>query len=141
MVNQIVATKILNKSMSVISNSSPLSKKMQNLNLVSGKDEKIISFIDSIKPWILVANDDCFLLQMIEGSLENDFQVDLAENGLQAYELVKKHGREHYKAIVLDINMPIMDGIDACNKIYSYLSQEDLISNMKIESKILKNQK
>jgi CheY-like chemotaxis protein len=113
---------------------------MQNLNLVSGKDEKIISFIDSIKPWILVANDDCFLLQMIEGSLENDFQVDLAENGLQAYELVKKHGREHYKAIVLDINMPIMDGIDACNKIYSYLSQEDLISNMKIESKILKNQ-
>jgi hypothetical protein len=65
MVNQIVATKILNKSMSVISNSSPLSKKMQNLNLVSGKDEKIISFIDSIKPWILVANDDFFLLQMI----------------------------------------------------------------------------
>ena len=54
--------------------------------------------------------------------------------------MVKKRGRTHYKAIVLDINMPIMDGIDACNKIHSYLSQEDLISNMKIESKILKNQ-
>jgi CheY-like chemotaxis protein len=54
--------------------------------------------------------------------------------------MVKKRGRTHYKAIVLDINMPIMDGIDACNKIHSYLSQEDLISNMKIESNILKKQ-
>jgi CheY-like chemotaxis protein len=53
---------------------------------------------------------------MIEGFLENDFQLDLAENGLQAYEFVKKHGREHYKAIVFDINMPIMEGLDACNK-------------------------
>ncbi len=54
--------------------------------------------------------------------------------------MVKKRGRTYYKAIVLDINMPIMDGIDACNKIHSYLSQEDLISNMKIESNILKKQ-
>ena len=83
----------------------------------------------------MVANDDIFLLQMIEGTLEDDFQVEVAENGLQAFELVKKHGRAHYKAIVLDINMPIMDGIDACNKIHSYLSQDCLISNMKIDPK------
>ena len=83
----------------------------------------------------MVANDDIFLLQMIEGTLEDDFQVEVAENGLQAFELVKKHGRAHYKAIVLDINMPIMDGIDSCNKIHSYLSQDCLISNMKIDPK------
>jgi hypothetical protein len=29
-----------------------------------------------------VANDDIFLLQMIEGTLEDDFQVEVAENGL-----------------------------------------------------------
>jgi CheY-like chemotaxis protein len=48
---------------------------------------------------------------------------------------VKRHGRAHYKAIVLDINMPIMDGIDACNKIHSYLTQECLICSMKIDPK------
>jgi hypothetical protein len=29
-----------------------------------------------------VANDDIFLLQMIEGALEDDFYVEIAENGL-----------------------------------------------------------
>ena len=35
-----------------------------------------------IKPWILVANDDRFLLEMIEGTLDDTFQVEFAENGL-----------------------------------------------------------
>ena len=139
MVNQIVVSKMLNISISGISSSSPLSKKKQKLEVINENDEQMSSFINSTKPWILVANDDIFLLQMIEGTLEDDFQVEVAENGLQAYELVKKHGRAHYNAIVLDINMPIMDGIDACNKIHSYLSQEDLISNMKIERKLFKD--
>ena len=140
MVNQIVVSKMLNISISGISSSSPLSKKKQKLEVINENDEQMSSFINSTKPWILVANDDIFLLQMIEGTLEDDFQVEVAENGLQAYELVKKHGRAHYNAIVLDINMPIMDGIDACNKIHSYLSQEDLISNMKIERKNFSDQ-
>jgi hypothetical protein len=59
--------------MSAKSNSSLLSKKTQKHNVIKGKDEKIINPIDSTKPLILVANDDFFLLQMIEGCLEDDF--------------------------------------------------------------------
>ena len=116
---------------------SSLSLKRNPLSDTRGKLEKQsdLDVTPEEKPWILIANDDIFLLQMIEGTLENDVQVEVAENGLQAFELVKKHGRAHFKAIVLDINMPIMDGIDACNKIHSYLSQECLISNMKIDPK------
>ena len=114
-----------------ISKWSRLSKR-QKLSDSGEKEENKSDFNISSenKPWILVANDDRFLLEMIQGTLEDDFQVEVAENGLQAFELVKKHGRAYYKAIVLDINMPIMDGIDACNKIHSYLSQECLISSM-----------
>lgn len=58
--------------------------------------------------------------------------MDRAENGLQALDLVKQKGALFYDAIVLDINMPIMDGIEACNKIYSFLHGEDLIKNMQL---------
>ena len=50
--------------------------------------------------------------------------------------MVKEKGKNYYKAIVLDINMPIMDGIDACNKIYSFLQEECLISNMKVKRRM-----
>ena len=138
MVNQIMASQMRKNSVSSLAISkSSLSLKRNPLSDTRGKLEKQsdLDVTPEEKPWILIANDDIFLLQMIEGTLENDFQVEVAENGLQAFELVKKHGRAHFKAIVLDINMPIMDGIDACNKIHSYLSQECLISNMKIDPK------
>ena len=138
MVNQIMASQKSKKSDSSLSISkSSLFKKRNNPSDTKDKEENK-SDLDKLsqdKPWILVANDDIFLLQMIEGALEDDFYVEIAENGLQAFELVKRHGRAHYKAIVLDINMPIMDGIDACNKIHSYLTQECLICSMKIDPK------
>ena len=100
------------------------------LFIKNGKKKKVSN---DDKPWILVANDDHFMLQMVEGLLEDDFNVDMAENGLQAFRLVKKHPKTHYKAILLDINMPIMDGIEACQKIHSFLKENDLISNMRVK--------
>lgn len=67
--------------------------------------------------------------------MEDEFNVDIAENGLVAYELVKAKGRAYYQAIILDINMPIMDGIEACNQIYQFIRGECLIANMKVEKK------
>ena len=70
---------------------------------------------------------------MILASLEEKFVIDLAENGLEAFDLVKKKGANYYHVIILDIKMPIMDGIEACNKIYSFIHGEDLIKNMQIK--------
>jgi len=83
---------------------------------------------------VLVANDDSFLIAAYSQFIEDKFNfiVDRAENGLQAFDLVKQKGALFYDAIVLDINMPIMDGIEACNKIYSFLHGEDLIKNMQL---------
>jgi PleD family two-component response regulator len=133
-----MASQMRKKSVSSIS-LSKLSQFSKKHKLSDDKEQEVNKSDHNIsprnKPWILVANDDRFLLEMIVGILEDDFQVEVAENGLQAFELVKKHGRAHYKAIVLDINMPIMDGVDACNLIHSYLSQECLISSMQIDPK------
>lgn len=55
-------------------------------------------------------------------------EVDLAENGLIAFERVTSQARHYYDAIILDIDMPIMNGIRACRNIVTYLNQEHVAS-------------
>jgi len=37
---------------------------------------------------------------------------------LEAVELVKEYNPDFFSAIILDLNMPIMDGLEACEVIY-----------------------
>lgn len=48
----------------------------------------------------------------------------MAENGLQATQMVCSQSPDHFSVIILDINMPIMDGFQACNAIHDYLTNE-----------------
>ena len=75
------------------------------------------------------------LFRSVENLLLPKFNVDLAENGKQAYDLVLQKGSSFYSAIVLDINMPIMDGYEACNKIHAIIEEECLIAHMSIKKK------
>ena len=43
---------------------------------------------------------------------------------MQALHIVSNKPRNYFDLIVLDINMPIMGGLEACERIYNYLSQE-----------------
>jgi CheY-like chemotaxis protein len=58
----------------------------------------------------LIANDNIFLLEALEEEFKPFFKVFKAENGLQAYEITKSKPVYFFDAMLLDINMPIMDG-------------------------------
>lgn len=71
---------------------------------------------------VLIVNDELFVLDWFESIFEPYFEVERAENGLQAVHIVSNKPRNYFDLIVLDINMPIMGGLEACERIYQYLS-------------------
>lgn len=82
-----------------------------------------------MKKNILVIDDSALMRRVISDIIESDsrFQVlDTAKNGLEGYELVTRNHKK-YHAIILDINMPKMNGIE-------FLEQ---IGKLKIEIKVI----
>jgi osomolarity two-component system sensor histidine kinase NIK1 len=82
---------------------------------------------------VLIANDNYFALKGLVALLKSFFTiVDEVDNGLEALEMVKKKQKYFYDAIILDINMPIMGGIEASNKIHQYLKNEHFQSFLQL---------
>jgi two-component system sensor histidine kinase/response regulator len=67
---------------------------------------------------ILVAEDNRDNQRLIELMLEKlGISCDLAENGLQALEMFQK---KQYRAVLMDVNMPVCSGPDATQRILEY---------------------
>ena len=67
---------------------------------------------------ILLAEDvevNAEIMMMMLGA--RDMEVDLAENGQRAIEMFASHVQWHYAAILMDIRMPVMDGLEATRHI------------------------
>lgn len=67
---------------------------------------------------VLLAEDNtmnqeiaCYLLKNV------GFDIDIASNGQEACELFASSSKGHYSAVILDIRMPVMNGIQAAGKI------------------------
>ncbi|WP_138295000.1 MULTISPECIES: PAS domain-containing protein [unclassified Clostridium] len=74
---------------------------------------------------ILLAEDNAINTEVAVMLLESKgFAVDAAENGLRAMELYSKSAAGYYDAILMDIRMPLMDGLAAANNI-RHLSNAD----------------
>ena len=60
-------------------------------------------------------------------------KVDKALNGFEAFQSVmvkfNDNPQELYDVIVLDLNMPISDGFEACTKILNLFNQQKMFSN------------
>lgn len=74
---------------------------------------------------ILLVDDEPDILEIVGYNLRNEgYQIFTASNGLEAIKLAKKHIPH---LILLDIMMPEMDGIEACEKIRKINSLENVI--------------
>jgi len=73
---------------------------------------------------ILLAEDHKMNQKIAINLLKKEFkgvEVDIAENGFEAYEMVKNNT---YNLVLMDINMPLLDGINATKKIRTELKSE-----------------
>jgi|SRR5947209_5339455 len=65
---------------------------------------------------VLIVDDDRFIRRLIATTLEDVAQLELheAEDGLQALEIAR---REQPALVFLDVDMPSLDGIEACRRL------------------------
>lgn len=74
---------------------------------------------------ILLVDDEPDILEIVGYNLSNEgYQVITAENGVEA---VKKAKKEQPQLIILDVMMPEMDGIEACEQIRKHPDLKDVV--------------
>ena len=80
---------------------------------------------------VLIAEDEYFNLYPITSKFdEKDLFYDIAGNGQLEVEMFKKNFEKtccniRYKIIFTDVNMPVLNGLDAAKQIKSYLTEKE----------------
>ncbi|WP_234952827.1 response regulator [Rhodopirellula baltica] len=64
---------------------------------------------------ILFVDDDTIVLRVLRRSMEEDYDVETADSGLKALEILR--GASPISCVVSDMRMPIMDGVELVQKI------------------------
>lgn len=82
------------------------------------------------KSKILIVDDELDLRKLLTNFFEmNGYEVMTAKNSHEAFRQVEKHP----DLILLDINMPEMDGLELCTKIRSFISCPILFLTARVE--------
>ncbi|WP_340110727.1 hybrid sensor histidine kinase/response regulator transcription factor [Maribellus mangrovi] len=71
---------------------------------------------NSLKMKVIIVEDNEYLREFLKTAMEPQFQVYLAEDGVQAWDMIQKQTPD---LVVSDIVMPNMDGFELCRKIKS----------------------
>lgn len=73
---------------------------------------------DVIKRWCLIVDDNPFNLMVASHIMQQrNYEVKTALNGQEAIQVAREHAAQKnaFKVILMDINMPVMDGYQATN--------------------------
>lgn len=77
-----------------------------------------MKYTDFAGQHVLLAEDNEMNMEIARHLLERvNLQVDTAKDGLEACECFAASPENHYSAILMDIRMPRMDGLEAAGKI------------------------
>ena len=71
-----------------------------------------------MKPKLLVVNDNQVILDVLQMRLEPYFELHVAYNGFEGVAATKGLPPFFFDAIIMDYNMPIMDGAEAIRQIF-----------------------
>ncbi|MFZ0545850.1 MAG: response regulator [Candidatus Promineifilaceae bacterium] len=76
------------------------------------------------KKRILIVDDDKMIVWLIEQSLKSDsYEIFTAYNGADALE---KAYKIHPNLMILDLNMPVMDGYEVCRQLHKDAKMADI---------------
>ena len=88
------------------------------------KDIQPVS-IERNKLTILVAEDNASNYKLFESILKYDYHLIHAWDGMEAVEMFRKHNPQ---IVLMDINMPVMDGYEATREIRKYSAKIPIIA-------------
>ncbi|WP_163713591.1 hybrid sensor histidine kinase/response regulator transcription factor [Mangrovibacterium lignilyticum] len=100
-----------NKQNDTVPNGHVAAKVVRNTVLMSEMQS-----LSRNKMKVLIVEDHDSLREFLRSTMEEEFQIELAEDGEQAWEMIQKNTPD---LVVSDIMMPRMDGYELCEKLKS----------------------
>ncbi|MEL0622457.1 response regulator [Marinomonas arenicola] len=71
----------------------------------------------------LIVDDEMTSIEVMRCLLEKNVEIEIAETGRQALEMLKEH---QFDLVLLDVDLPDMSGFDVCKKIKGTPDTQDV---------------